>query len=151
MTRRSVRQWTLGAASIIAVGVFGSGYAIAQPGPGDREGAQVLNVRHASTAVPRTGNGVFYPPLIVLAPGSPVPTPVTPDHSRKHARTWLPRSGNGVYYPPLIVPAQPRPVAPRRSGGHAPERLPRSGNGLFYPPLIVPATPSPVPAPVVHT
>jgi hypothetical protein len=148
VTRRGARRWALGAASIVAVGVFGSGYASANSGGGDREAAQVLNVARADVAAPQNGNGVFYPPLIVPTPGSPVPTPATPRHSRKQPRPRLPRSGNGVFYPPLIVSSRPSPVPtpvrPGRSRGDVPRTLPRSGDGVYYPPLIVPAKPAPV-------
>jgi hypothetical protein len=116
MTRHSARRWVLGAASIVAVGAFGSGYAVASSGPGDRGTTQVIAVPRAQITVPALGDGVFYPPLIVPAR----PTPVRPGRSRGDAPRPLPRSGDGVYYPPLIVPVKPTPATARArsaSGG----------------------------------
>jgi hypothetical protein len=110
----------LGAVSIVAVGVFGSGYAIASSRGGDREAAQVLNVPRAHVASPQNGNGVFYPPLIVPSRPSPVLTPVWPGRPRGDVPSTLPRFSDGVYYPRLIVPAKPTPAtsqAKSASGG----------------------------------
>jgi hypothetical protein len=120
MTRRSASRWALCGASIMAVGVFGSGYAVANSGGGDHGAAQVLNVPLAHVAVPPTGNGVFFPPLIVPSQPTPVPTPVRRGRSRGNAPRTLPRSGDGLSHPPLIVPVKPTPAtsqAKSASGG----------------------------------
>jgi hypothetical protein len=128
------------AAVIFIGGVSVTGCAIARPNPTHRGAAKVLRDSHARVAVPRSGNGVFYPPTPI--PVTPVVPGVTP-----HARSTVPDPGNGVYYPPALG----KPVSPSRREHPRVERgrrtphvraVPDAGNGVYYPPTI--------PAPIAH-